>query len=90
MDFIGVGFSEVIVILAVAMIAVGPRRIPELARRFGQLVNKFKMTTTELTRSVTAEVEEEASEIKAESMTLKNEIDDAIKDVNTDKKSNES
>ncbi len=76
MDFTGVGFWEVIVIMVIAVLAVGPRRLPEIARKLGQMTNKFRMTATELTRSITAEVEEEASEINSARQDLKSEIED--------------
>ena len=76
MDFTGVGFWEVIVIMVIAILAVGPRRLPEIARKMGQMTNKFRMTATELTRSITAEVEEEALEINSARRDLKNEIED--------------
>ena len=84
MDIIGIGFFEVIVILVVAMVVVGPRRLPEVAAKLGQLLRKFRMTTTELTRSITAEVEEESREIKTQSANLKEELNEITKDLKSD------
>ncbi len=84
MDIIGIGIWEVIVILVIAMLVVGPRRLPETAIKLGQMVRKFRMTTTELTRSITAEVEEESKEIKANSINLKRELDSISKEMKPD------
>ena len=80
MDIIGIGFWEIIVILVVAVIIVGPRRLPEIARKMGQIMGKFRMTTTELTRSITAEVEEEANQMHSEGHGLKKELNDIVEE----------
>jgi sec-independent protein translocase protein TatA len=36
MDFFGIGFGELILILLLALIIWGPRRIPEIARNLGK------------------------------------------------------
>lgn len=38
----GVGFWELIIILAIVMIFFGSKRIPELARGLGKGINEFK------------------------------------------------
>ncbi|MDM8517975.1 Sec-independent protein translocase protein TatB [Desulfobacterales bacterium HSG16] len=66
----GMGMTEVLVILAVALIFIGPKKLPELARSLGRAMNEFKKA---------------ASEIK-ESMDVDNDLDSLKKtydDVNT-------
>lgn len=36
------GFSELLVILVVALLVVGPRRLPELGRALGEAVRAFQ------------------------------------------------
>ena len=81
MDFIGVGFPEVVVILLIAILAVGPRRLPELARKMGQMANKFRMTTTELTRSITAEIEEDKNELRSQHKGIKSTLEDIASEI---------
>lgn len=40
--FEGAGFGEWIVLLAVALIVFGPRRLPDAARSFGRFYAKFR------------------------------------------------
>lgn len=36
------GFSEVLVILAVALLVIGPKRLPQLAQALGEAVRAFQ------------------------------------------------
>jgi sec-independent protein translocase protein TatB len=47
--FLGISFFELIVIAAIALVVIGPDRIPEYARKFGKLVRDFRRMTTSLT-----------------------------------------
>lgn len=38
MDFLGIGFAELIFILIIAMMVFGPRRLPEMAAKAGKIV----------------------------------------------------
>ena len=71
----GIGISEILLVLFIALIVVGPRRLPDLAFRMGQMVRKLKQSTTEITRSITAEVEDETKEIRSYKDGIKREID---------------
>lgn len=63
----GIGFQELIVIAIVALLVVGPDKLPELARSLGRAVREFKRVTDELTESVTEAVRGEGinEEIKS-------------------------
>ncbi|MGB3977100.1 MAG: Sec-independent protein translocase protein TatB [bacterium] len=43
----GIGFQEIIVILIVALILFGPKRLPELARLLGQLTRELRQLVWE-------------------------------------------
>lgn len=62
MDIIGIGIWEVLVILLVLMIVVGPRRLPEITRKLGQLTRHFKTMTNEMSRNIQAELSDEENE----------------------------
>lgn len=44
----GIGMPELILILAVALIVLGPRRLPEIARALGKSMAEFRRATEEL------------------------------------------
>jgi TatA/E family protein of Tat protein translocase len=44
----GIGFQEVLIILVVALIIFGPKRLPELARMLGRGLAEFRKATNDL------------------------------------------
>jgi len=44
----GMGIQEIIVILIIAFIIFGPRRLPELGRNLGHALNNFKKASEEI------------------------------------------
>lgn len=48
----GIGMPELIIILAVALIVLGPKRLPEIARSLGRAMREFKSATDELKSAV--------------------------------------
>jgi Tat protein translocase TatB subunit len=48
----GLGFTEILVILCVALIVLGPKRLPEVARTLGRTVASFRRTMDDLHREV--------------------------------------
>ena len=47
MDFFGIGALEALVILVVALLAVGPERLPKVARRLGLLIDQARRSVAE-------------------------------------------
>lgn len=45
---LNIGPLEIIVIFVVALLVIGPKRLPELARALGRAVGEFKRATDEL------------------------------------------
>jgi Tat protein translocase TatB subunit len=43
----GIGMPELLVILAVALIVIGPKKLPDLARSLGRGIAEFKKATRE-------------------------------------------
>jgi TatA/E family protein of Tat protein translocase len=52
----GLGMQELLVILVVALIVVGPKKLPDIAKALGRGLAEFKRTTDELSSSLLAEV----------------------------------
>lgn len=60
-----IGFPELLIILAIALIVFGPNKLPELARAFGRAMREFKKATEEVKESFEAETRD-LEEIKSE------------------------
>lgn len=59
MDFWGIGFGEILVILVVAVIVLGPARVAEFSRTLGKMMRSLKQATSDLTTQITKETEEQ-------------------------------
>ena len=64
MDFFGIGFGEVLLILIVALIIWGPKRLPEIARTLGKTMRALRKATYDLTSAVTKEIDIQEKEDK--------------------------
>jgi Tat protein translocase TatB subunit len=63
----GVGMPELIIIFLIALIIIGPKRLPDLARALGKGLAEFRKATTELKASLDLdEVEEELKGVEGE------------------------
>ncbi len=51
----GIGMPEMILILAVALIVFGPKKLPELAKSLGRALGEFKRATSDLKDSIQSE-----------------------------------
>ncbi len=60
----GIGFTEILVILVIALIAIGPEKLPEIAKALGRAFGEFKKATDDLKKSV--DVSTTIEEIKPE------------------------
>lgn len=60
--FESIGTSELVLIGIVALIFLGPRKMPEMARKIGKMMNEFRSTTNDFKETWQREVnfEEEA------------------------------
>jgi Tat protein translocase TatB subunit len=58
MGFSGIGIWEILLILIVIMIVLGPRRLPEIARMLGRAVRSIKKASADLTTTLSRELEE--------------------------------
>ena len=48
----GVGFPELVVILAVALIVLGPQRLPEVARMLGRAYGQLRRASEEFQQTI--------------------------------------
>ncbi|NLJ29086.1 MAG: twin-arginine translocase subunit TatB [Deltaproteobacteria bacterium] len=68
----GIGFPELLVIMAIALIVVGPSKLPDLARALGRGYAEFKRATNELKE--TFDQDDTVREIKDEFHSAQREI----------------
>jgi sec-independent protein translocase protein TatB len=82
-----VGFSEIVVIMLVALVVIGPTRLPDVARTMGQwwgrlqrYINRMKMDVT--TSMELEELRQMERRIKAEADALERTVQQAGNDIN--------
>ncbi len=69
----GIGMPEMLVILALALIIIGPKKLPDLAKSLGRAMREFKRATNEFKETI--QLESEISEVKE----TFNDISDGVK-----------
>ncbi len=74
----GIGLPELLIILAIALIVIGPKKLPDLAKSLGRALNEFKKATKEFKDSL--DIDDDINTIKKPF----NEINDGIRGVLTD------
>ena len=57
MGFLDIGIGEILLILIVALIIWGPRRIPEIGRALGRILRALKKASSDLTVELTKEIQ---------------------------------
>jgi Tat protein translocase TatB subunit len=65
MELFGVGPIELLVVLALALIVLGPERLPKVARQAGRALAEFRRMSEELTRELSLQLEEETRALEA-------------------------
>jgi TatA/E family protein of Tat protein translocase len=66
----GIGMPELLVILGLALIILGPKKIPEIARGLGKAMREFRRATNDMRE----QFEEETKELKDVTETLNEEV----------------
>jgi sec-independent protein translocase protein TatB len=62
----GIGTSEILIILLIALLVLGPKEIPKIARTLGRTMREFQRATDELKHTINSEIDldEEKADIK--------------------------
>lgn len=63
MNFFNIGTAELILIFIIALIVVGPRRLPEIGREIGRILSDLRKMSQEFTTDLTRELEAPAKEL---------------------------
>ena len=59
---LGIGMQEILIILVVALLVIGPKRLPEVARTLGKGFAEFKKATDDFQETVRKDLEQERHE----------------------------
>jgi len=90
----GLGMPEILLILALALIVIGPKKLPELAKTLGRAMGEFKRSAQDFKRSI--DIETTVGDINPPAATdLRKVVKDANKKpapdiADTDSKEDES
>jgi len=76
-----IGFPELLIIVAIALIVFGPNKLPELAKAFGKAMRELKKATEEVKESFEAETKD-LEELKS-SLTQENFLTDLAEEITT-------
>ena len=69
--FSNIGVPGLILILVLALIIFGPKKLPEIGRAVGQTLSEFKKSAKELTSDAVDEIEEAKKEVKEQKEEFK-------------------
>jgi len=58
----GIGLPEFLLIMAIALIVIGPKKLPDLAKALGKALGEFKKATSELKDSL--DIDKPISDVK--------------------------
>ncbi len=87
----GIGMPELLLLLAIALIVLGPKKLPDLAKSLGRAMREFKKATSEFKESI--QIDEDLSDVKKAFDDLGSDIKDSIsldKDTSEFKRPDES
>jgi sec-independent protein translocase protein TatA len=60
--FGNIGFPELLIILAIALLIFGPKKLPEISKSLGRAIREFRRTSDEIKDKIEQEIQ--ASEFK--------------------------
>ena|GEM_PF-943299 len=84
MNFFNVGTAELLLIFAIALIVVGPRRLPQIARDFGKILNDLRKMSQEFTKDLTLELNPSSEESETGDIADQNASEKAVQEAITD------
>ena len=72
----GIGMPELLLILAIALIVIGPKKLPDLAKSLGRTLREFKKATNEF--KDTLQIDEDLGDVKKAFDDLGDDIKDSV------------
>jgi TatA/E family protein of Tat protein translocase len=74
----GMGMPEILLILAIALIVLGPKKLPEIAKSLGRGIAEFKKATSDFKQSMA--VDNDFKEAKETLHGIKTDVDQSVRD----------
>ena len=72
----GIGMPEMLLILAIALVVIGPKKLPDLAKSMGRAMREFKKATSEFKE--TMQIDNELTEVKKAFDDINEDVKQAI------------
>ena len=57
-EFFGLGFGEILLVIVIALIIFGPEKVPEMARTLGRMLRTIRQAASGFTTVITQELDE--------------------------------
>lgn len=73
----GIGMPEMLLILAVALIVIGPKKLPDLAKSLGRAFAEFRRATSEIKESLEID-DADLKDIKTTFDDMRDELKEAV------------
>jgi Tat protein translocase TatB subunit len=77
MEFFGIGLPELVVILVLTLIVVGPQRLPEVAAQIGRTIREFRRYSSGVTKELldaVQDLEREYKDLRGELTSVSGEL----------------
>ena len=72
----GIGMPEMLLILAIALIVIGPKKLPDLARSLGRAMREFKRATNEFKETI--QLDDDLTGVKRAFNDIHTDIKDTV------------
>ena len=72
----GIGMPEMLLILAIALIVIGPKKLPDLAKSLGRAMREFKKATNEFKE--TMHIDSEMEDVKKAFSGISDDVKEAV------------
>jgi len=82
MEFLGIGPAELLVILVLTLLVVGPQRLPEIAAQLGRFMRAFRRYSAQVTREFNEtmhDLEQEYDDMKGEWKDVGQGLDEGVR-----------
>jgi Tat protein translocase TatB subunit len=81
MDFLGMGWFEIAIVLLVALIVLGPEKLPAYARNIGKFIRQFRKITSGVSKEISRamdmdDVDEQEDGIKKELKAISKSLEE--------------
>ncbi len=87
MEFLGIGPLELLVILVLILIVVGPGKLPEMAAQLARFIRTFRRYAADVTQDFNAtmkELEEEYDEMQGEWKEVGQGLDEGVRAISSE------